>query len=66
MRQDLRGGTLWWIPKCCFFTALKSDNAHVCMYYVCMYVMCTLHEGVYIHTGTYIHVYVFTVCHVPV
>ena len=18
----------WWIPKCCFFTALKSDNAH--------------------------------------
>ena len=17
----------WWIPKCCFFTALKSDNA---------------------------------------
>ena len=21
----------WWIPKCCFFTALKSDNAHVHM-----------------------------------
>ena len=19
----------WWIPKCCFFTALKSDNAHI-------------------------------------
>ena len=20
---------VWWIPKCCFFTALKSDNAPV-------------------------------------
>ena len=20
---------VWWIPKCCFFTALKSDNAHM-------------------------------------
>jgi len=19
----------WWIPKCCFFTALKLDNAHL-------------------------------------
>ena len=24
----------WWIPKCCFFTALKSDNAHAYMTYI--------------------------------
>ena len=31
----------WWIPKCCFFTALKSDNA---IYYI----------FIYIHVHTYI------------
>ena len=25
----LLGGEVWWIPKCYFFTALKSDNAHI-------------------------------------
>ena len=29
---------VWWIPKCCFFTALKSDNALV----VCIH-RCTTH-----------------------
>jgi hypothetical protein len=42
----------WWIPKCSFFTALKSDNARMYvhiytyiyyMYTTCMYVYKVLH-----------------------
>ena len=33
----------WWIPKCCCFTALKSDNDHLIYIHVHMYT-CSLNQ----------------------
>ena len=53
----------WWIPKCCLFAPLKSDNAHVHMTYIHTYIIHILH----VHTIRFIHssfMYVlFTTCY---
>jgi hypothetical protein len=40
----LLGGEVWWIPKCYFFTALKSDNAHI--FHI------SVHTCAHVHPGT--------------